>query len=151
MGTLIKSNWKFLLLLSLLILSDILVILGTFEITSYIRENYFAHSLPDFRKYSIEKFAWVIIIVLMMLVYEKIYFKRFDFWTDTKRIFKALFFSFIAVLSIIALTKTSGDYSRSFIFLFFLFSSFTIPLSKRYIKKLLFSFDIFKLRVNIIG
>ena len=149
--TIIKSNWKFLLLIILLISADLITILGTFEITSYIRENFFAHSLPEFRKYSIEKFSWVIILLLIMLTYEKIYFKRFDFWTDTKRIFKALFLSFIAVLSVIALVKASESYSRSFIFLFFFFSAFAIPFTKRYVKKILFSFDIFKLKVNVIG
>ncbi len=149
--TTFKYNWKLILLVLLLIFADICTILATFEITSYFRENFFAHSLPDFRKYSIEKFVWVIIIVLMMLIYEKIYFKRFDYWTDMKRILKALFFSFIAVLSVIALTKTSQEYSRSFIFLFFIFSAFTIPITKRYVKKFLFNFKMFKLKVNIIG
>lgn len=149
--TTIKLNWKFILLFLLFILADTLVILATFEMASYFRENVFAHGLPEFRKYSIEKFSWVIIITLMMLVYEKIYFKRYDFWTDMKKILKALFFSFITVLSVIALTKSSHDYSRSFILIFFLFASITIPFFKRFLKWYLFKLKIFKLKVTVIA
>jgi len=148
---LLKKNLKFLFLLVILFMADFLVLLGTFEATSYLRTHYFSTLLPQFQQYSIEKFLWVMFIIMIMLIYEKIYFQRFDFWSDSKRIIKALFFSFIAVLSIVALTKTSLEYSRSFFILYFALLVVALPLTKRLVKRILFGFHFFKKRIYIVG
>ncbi len=148
---LLKKNLKFLLLLTILFMADFLVLFGTFEVTSYVRIHHFSTLLPQFQQYSMEKFLWVMLIIMIMLIYEKIYFQRFDFWSDSKRIIKALFFSFVAVLSFVALTKTSLEYSRSFFVLYFALLVVALPLTKRLIKRVLFGFDMFKKRIYIVG
>jgi len=86
-----------------------------------------------------------------MLMLEKIYFVRHDFWGDMKRVMKALFFSFLTVFSVITLTKISDDYSRTFIIIFFITAISFVPFFKRIFKKLLFKCSIFTLNVYILA
>ncbi|WP_242689815.1 sugar transferase [Sulfurimonas aquatica] len=68
-----------------------------------------------------------------------------------KKIFKALFFSFLTIFTMLTLTKMSEEFSRIFIVVFFLVASFLLPFSKRLIKKILFKYDFFKLKINIVA
>jgi undecaprenyl-phosphate galactose phosphotransferase len=87
----------------------------------------------------------------LIIVFEKIYLIRYDFWSDTKRVYKGLIFSFVAVFTIISLTKMSNDYSRFFLTLFYIMMFLLIPFSKRLLKKYLFKFDFFKQKIKVIG
>jgi len=87
----------------------------------------------------------------MIFMFEKIYIVRYDFWSDTKRVLKTLFFSFLTVFTVITLTKISDEYSRVFILLFFTVSSIFVPVSKRILKHLLFQIEWFKIDVKIIA
>ena len=121
----------------ILILVDFLVLVFSLEIVIYLRTNILQDFLPEFIESSIYKYYWIIFITLIVFIFEKIYFIRYDFWSDTKRVLKGLFLSFIAVLSVIILSKMSEDYSRFFIVLFYLIAVFLIPMTKRYLKRIL--------------
>jgi undecaprenyl-phosphate galactose phosphotransferase len=86
-----------------------------------------------------------------MLIFEKIYFIRYDLWSDTRRVMRGLWFSFLAVLTVITLAKMSDDYSRFVIVCFFIIATFLVPFFKRISKRILFYFDIFKIKVKIVA
>jgi len=135
----------------LLICSDILSLIFTLEVSILLRTDILNSSLPFFNALEIQKYYWIIVMILFILIFEKIYIIRYDFWGDTKRVLKSLLFSFLAVFTVITLAKMSDNYSRSFILLFFILSAFILPTSKRLFKRFLFSFDYFKIKVKIIA
>lgn len=98
-----------------------------------------------------QKYLWIEFLILAMLVYEGIYFQRFDFWRETKQILKALVFSFAAVFMILSSLKLSYDIPETFLAVYFLVAVFLLPISKRIIKRVIFSIDALKLGCKIIG
>lgn len=137
--------------IGILVLVDFLVLLFSLKIAIFFRENFSQSIMPLFNTPNIQKYFWIILITLILFNLEKIYRTRYDFWSDTKRVIKALFFSFITVFTVITLTKMSEDYSRTFLFMFFLIAIFLVPFFKRLTKKVLFKFDLFKIKVKIVS
>lgn len=146
-----KLNISYFYYIFLLVFVDIFVLIISLELAFLVRTSFFTEVLPAFKISSLQKYYWILLLIAIMLFYEKIYFIRYDFWGDTRRILKALVFSFVTALTVITLTKMSLDYSRSFLVLFFLISVFLLPISKRIFKKFLFRFKIFKIRVHIVA
>ena len=141
---------KFILFL-LLLSVDILAFIASLKLAIIIRQSYVNHYLPFFDISDIDKYYWILVISTFTLILEKIYFARHDFWGDLKRIYKSLFFSFLAVFTVLTLTKMSDEYSRTFIILFFLLSIFILPLFKRVFKKIIFRFDFFRIKVHVVA
>ena len=146
-----KFNISAYLLFIVLLLIDLVALLSSLELAIAFRTNFFTDSLPFFEIVDIGKYYWIIVIILLMFMFEKIYFTRHDFWGDMKRVIKGLLFSALAVFTMLTLTKMSDDYSRSFIFIFFMFSIFLVPFFKRIFKNQLFKLDIFKIKVKILA
>ena len=146
-----KINVSHYILALLLVLIDSLALFFTLELTMAVRQNYFHGYLPLLNSADVSKYYWIVVITILTLIVEKIYFTRHDFWGDLKRIYKALFFSFLAVFTVITLTKMSDEYSRIFILLFFLLALFILPFFKRFSKKMLFSLQIFKINIFILA
>lgn len=133
----------------ILIFSDLFILFLSLQISFYLKVKSFYDLNTTI--INLQQYYWILLISLFFLFFEKIYFIRFDFWSDTKRVLKSLFFSFITILTVISLTKFSLDYSRTLIFTFYFISLFLLPISKRYLKKILFKIDFFKERVKIVG
>ncbi len=146
-----KTHFSAYILFLLLLGMDFLVLLFSLELAFFIRTNFFVDVLPTFLDADIQKYYWIVVIILFMFMFEKIYFIRHDFWGDTKRVFKGLFFSILAVFTVLTLTKVSDDYSRAYITIFFMIAIFMVPFSKRLFKRALFNFDIFKIRVKVLA
>jgi len=146
-----RINIAHYILALVLVLIDTLALFFTLDLAMAIRQSYFQEYLPLFNSADISKYYWIVVITILTLIVEKIYFIRHDFWGDLKRIYKALFFSFLAVFTVITLTKMSGEYSRIFILLFFLLALFILPFFKRYSKKILFSLQIFKISIFVLA
>lgn len=146
-----KLNLSNTIYMFLLIIVDFIVLLFSLKVSTYLRSDVLNKGMPEFFSSSIYNYYWIVIVIIFIFILEKIYFIRYDFWADTKRIFKGLIFSFIAVFTVITLTKISDDYSRSFILLFFFISAFLVPFSKRLFKRFLFNFDFFKIKVKIVA
>lgn len=132
-------------------LVDLLVLKLSLELALYLRTNFPTDFFPIFQEDSNSRYNWVIFFIFLVLVNEKIYFIRYDYWDDFKRILKGLFFSFVAVFTILTLTKMSLHYSRSFLLLFFLVAVFLLPMFKRITKRLLFSIDTFKVNTKVVA
>lgn len=135
----------------ILIFMDFLVLIFSLKIALNLRVNYLQDILPFFSTSDIQKHYWIILITLIILSLEKIYIIRYDFWSDTKKIIKALLLSFVAVFTVITLSKMSADYSRVFLFILFIIAIFLIPISKRIVKRALFSLNYFKYRIKIVS
>lgn len=135
---------------SLLILFDFFILKLSLEISFFFKTTFFKEELPNLNQFEINKYFWILSLIIILLSFEKIYFTRYDFWTDTKKIFKVLFLSFIMVITIISITKISDEYSRLFLIIFFILNAFLLPISKRLIKRFLFLFKLFRVRVKLV-
>ncbi len=135
----------------LLICIDLLALIFSLDLAIFLRVDLLNDTLPFFNTLEIQKYYWILVMVLSIFIFEKIYIVRYDFWSDTKRVLKSLIFSFLAVFTVITLTKMSDDYSRSFILLFFIISAFVLPTSKRLFKRLLFNLDMFRVNVKVVA
>ena len=145
-----KNRFFSYIYVALLILSDILVLFLSLKLSYFIRENSFHGFLPEFNEFGVDKYFWILLLILLFLIFEKVYIIRYDFWTELKKLLKVLFFSFITVFTIISITKISDDYSRTFLIFFFISLIFFLPIFKRITKRVLFSFKIFKIKVKIV-
>ena len=139
------------LLNSIIIIIDTLVLIAIFYLSLYVRSNLHDLSVPIFNTLLLKDFSFVIFIVFVLMYYEKIYTLRYDFWQETKILLKSLLLAYFIVLSLLALSKTSLEYSRLFITLFFVFSMILMPIAKRYVKKLVYKFSFFKKKVLLVG
>ena len=130
---------------------DILSFLGIFYLSIYLRNSIHNTSIPIFDSITLIDFIFVIVIILFLLINEKIYRFRYDFWQESKKIIKSLFLAYLLTLTILALMKSNQNYSRLFITTYFILSIIITPILKRFTKKILYSSNFFKKRVLIIG
>jgi len=144
-------SFKTVIYATILMVIDIVILKISLELAFYLRTNFFPDFFPLIHEGSSLQYNWIIFLIFLTLVNEKIYFIRYDYWGDLKKMLKGLFFSFIAVLTLLTLTKMSTQYSRSFIVLFFLITSFLLPVFKRITKQLLFSIKTFKVNVKVVA
>jgi len=90
-------------------------------------------------------------VVLVTLFSEKVYKYRYDFWEETRLILRSVLIAFVIVLSILALTKSMGNYSRFIVIFSFVFMAFVIPVMKNVTKKLLFKVGLWKRKAEVCG
>jgi undecaprenyl-phosphate galactose phosphotransferase len=127
----------------LLITIDILFLIVLFYIASY--------TLSVIDHINIEDFTFVILIVWILLYSEGIYATRYDFWQETFKVLKSFALAYLIVISLLALLKVNLDYSRLFISIYFVMGMILFPIMKRYSKKIIYSFDIFRLPILVLG
>ena len=139
------------LLNSIIIVIDILALISIFYLAVYFRIGITSSSVPIFNKLLLSDFSFVIFIIFALLYNEKIYQLRYDFWQETKKIFRSLVLAYFIVLAMLALSKLSAEYSRLFIAIYFLLALVLMPIVKRYTKKIVYRLDFFKKRVLIVG
>lgn len=134
-----------------LILIDIIVLIALFYLTLYVRTSLSDSSLPLFKTLQIQDFSFVIFVIFALLFYEKIYTLRYDFWQETRKIMKSLFYGYLIIMALLTLSKVSQEYSRLFISLYFMFALFILPVVKRLSKKVFYKIDFFIKKVYIVG
>lgn len=142
---------KHLLSSIIILVVDLLLLVGIFYLTLYIRMNINDLNIPPFNEFSLRDFSFVIFIVFALMYYEKIYTLRYDFWQETKKVLKSLVLAYFIVFALLTLLKTSLDYSRLFISMYFIIAMFIMPVAKRFTKKLIYSFSFFKKNVLVVG
>lgn len=135
----------------IIIMIDILLLVGVFYLTIYLRMSINSANIPLFNPLLLKDFSFVIFIVFALMYFEKIYTLRYDFWQETRKVLKSLLFAYFIVLALLTLLKTSLDYSRLFISLYFVLGMLIIPMAKRFVKKFIYSFSFFKKKVLIVG
>lgn len=96
-------------------------------------------------------FAPIYITTVALFLYEGIYAYRYDFWHESKLVFKSVFFSFLIVMAYLAVTKSVQEYSRAVIIFAFVFMSFLIPVTKYIAKKLLYNFGLWQRKAEVYG
>ncbi|WP_321311662.1 sugar transferase [Halarcobacter sp.] len=146
-----RLNLSNILYIIILVTADIFFLLVSLKIALYIRASFLSEFFPFLDTSTFHRYYWIVLLSFVIFLFEKIYFIRYDFWSDTKRVLKSLLLSFVIVFTVITLTKMSSEYSRAFILIFFITASFLIPISKRFLKKLLFKFNFFKVNVRVVG
>ena len=135
----------------LLFVFDLLFLILFYLFLSFIRDQHQLFGLSLFYPYPKEQAFVFLLIIILMLVYEKIYVQRYDFWEETKVILRALFLSFVIILSILMLIHTPATASRGFLIAYFLSLALFFPVFKRLIKKYLFKIKKLKTNVKIVG
>lgn len=141
---------KYILQISLMFL-DVLILIGIFYLSICIRESLGGINIPNFTPLLFKNFFFVFVIIFLLFYYEKIYSLNYDFWQETHEVYKALFLAYILTLALLTLSKTGAEYSRIFITLYFTSVAIALPIIKRFIKMLFFSFTFFRTKVLIIG
>jgi len=136
---------------SLFIILDLIFIGFFYFFIFQIRGNLDLSWLPNFNAGVLSNPSMFFIIIIATLLYEKIYFLRFDFWEETKLTLQALFLSFVIILSILMLGKISQDYSRLFLMMYFIGLMILLPIYKRVVKKIVFKIKFFRKKVKIVG
>ena len=91
------------------------------------------------------------IIILSLFTYEGIYTYRYDFWHESRIIFKVIIFSAILVFAYLAMTKLITDYSRLVIGMSFIIMMIMIPLAKNITKKLLYKLGLWQKKAKVYG
>ena len=135
------------------ILIDIMIIFISITAAYFLRyflSNFFS-GVESYTLSNYTSFYPIYFITIILLAYEGIYTHRYDFWHESRVIIKSLVFSFLILLTYLAMTKSVQDYSRAVIFFSFLFMAFLLPLFKNICKKLLFKFGLWKRRAKIYG
>jgi len=138
---------------TIFILLDILVILLSVLLAIYFRNEFnelftLKHVLP-IRTYL--EFYPIFIIPIILFTYEGIYNYRYDFWHESRLIIKGILFSAVIIFAYLAMTRTTGDYSRAVIGMTLLMMIFLLPISKNISKKLLYKFGLWRKKAKIYG
>lgn len=146
-----NTSMKKYILKFFLMFIDILILIGIFYLSICIRESLGGINIPNFTPLLFKNFIFVVVIIFFLFYYEKIYSLNYDFWQETREVYKALFLAYILTLALLTLSKTGAEYSRIFITLYFTSVAIALPIVKRFVKILLFSFPFFRTKVLIIG
>lgn len=145
-----KSHFfKTIVFFLVLLVVDFIFITAIHHLASIIREN-INHGLPEFRRYTFDKFFWINLLVILVFTYEKIYFQRFDFWKELQKILVSLLYAYVIVMTMLSLSKMIDAYSRTYITLFFLLMAIFFPLYRKYIKSFLFKISYFRKDIIIV-
>lgn len=97
------------------------------------------------------RYYWIVILTLCMLLYEKIYHIRFDFWEEIKKIFSSIGLALLTILVLFSLSEVDDLYSKTIIIVYFALAMILLPVIKRVFKRILFRYDYFKLNIKIIS
>ncbi len=135
----------------ILVTIDSVTLIGIFYLTFYVRSSLYGISVPKFTPIALDDFFFIIFIIIALFIYEKIYTLRYDFWQELRKIFRAVALAYFIVLALLALSKISLEYSRLFITIYFALVMLLLPVVKRYTKKILYMFPLFKNKVLIVG
>jgi len=133
------------------ILFDIMIIAFSIYLAYLLRTTFenLNHYITPLEEYL--HFYPLYIIPVLLFTYEGIYTYRYDFWHESRLIFKTLIFSAVLIFAYLAMTKSIENYSRLVIGFSFLFMAVLIPLSKNISKKLLYKLKVWQKKATIYG
>lgn len=137
----------------LLLIVDLLILATCLELSILIRKELLPSVIgfPEFLGRGISTYWWVFPIWIFFFAYEGLFTKRFSFWDEIKQLWKVIFFSTVAVFSILFLGKMGEKYSRTVIVLTGLISIFILPAIRINVKRLFRSIGLLRSKVLIIG
>lgn len=147
---------KVLSFLSLMI-SDLAVVFLSFILAYLMRSELLPHLFNRFQFFPVLPISnffnhyYVGIVWISIFAYEKLYTKRFSFWTESKILIKSATLSSAIVMIIIFITKTQIQFSRTIVIVAWLLSLFLFPVFRFFSKILLSKSPIWKKKLIIIG
>jgi len=144
-----KKGLNFIVLLAI----DVLTIALSLELALLIRREVLPHFIefPELLTKGISTLWWFFPIWIYFLAYEGLFTKRFSFWDEVRQLWKAIFFSTVAVFSILFLGKVGEIYSRTVVVLMGIISCFIFPAVRINAKRLLISIGLLRSKVLILG
>jgi undecaprenyl-phosphate galactose phosphotransferase len=145
----VKNNISRICLLFTDILGVFVSIYLAYSLRIYLEDFINLSTANDLVEYTANIIIYTVVVVTF--VSEKIYKYRYDFWEETRLILRGLFISLVIVLSIFALTKSMGNYSRFVIVFSFVAMAVIIPISKNIMKKFLFKIGLWKRPAEVCG
>ena len=136
----------------ILVLMDLLAIAVSITLAFYARNAIdIFESVHTIELSHYISFYPLYLVTVAVLAYEGVYNQRYDFWHETRLVFKAMVFSLLIVLAYLAMTKSVENFSRAVIVLSFVFMTFFIPFFKRVAKKLLYRGGLWQKSAKIYG
>lgn len=129
------------------------MILLSLVIAYYLRhywDDYFVILPPD-DLYEYLQMPLIYGAALLVMLYEGIYTKRFDFWQENKRIVHSLTIACVVVFAVLALQKDAENYSRFIIITSFVIMLLLIPIEKRFVKYWLYNIGLWRREALVLG
>ena len=150
----IIKNSKDFMNICILLFMDFLIIYFLVDLSSFIR--IYLNEIMEITEFSFsleqyKNFYLLYLVIIGLLFYEGIYFRRYDFWEELKNILKALMFSFAIIFVFLSLSKVSNDYSRMFFVIYFMLAALILPIFKILTKNILYKLNLWKKNVCVIG
>lgn len=115
-----------------------------------IFQNYFQLSPPSNILFYLT-FSLLYIVLFLSFCSLGIYRNRFDFWQELQRIIKGVFYTLVIILSVLALSKQSEEYSRFILVMSFMIVAVILPFQKYLLKQLLFRLGLWRKEARMIG
>lgn len=143
-----KNNLSRLFLISSDILAIYLSILFAYMLVVFIESTYI---VADNGLVQYTDKLLVYVVILAILFYEGIYTKRYDFWHESRQVITSLIYSFLIVMSYLAIVDKSSEFENIIIIVSFIFMAFFIPLFKNILKKKLYKWGIWRCEAKIYG
>jgi len=139
--------------LFLLVLCDLLILVGIFALSFGIRKNLVPLVLqgsPPFN-HDIAAYYWILPLWMALLAYNGGYSRRLTFWDEVHFLWKSTIFASIAMFSVFFVGKIGTNFSRIFILLMSALGMVLFPLLRTYAKRALYSLDLLKRKMLILG
>ena len=131
---------------------DLLTLTIGFELSVLLRKHFFPFiGLPEFIEGGLITYWWIFPIWISFFAYEGLLTKKFSFWDEVKQLWKTIFFSTVAVFSVLFIGKMAEKYSRTVIVLMGVISFFVFPAVRINAKKLFMILGLLRSKVLIIG
>ncbi|MBS4016233.1 MAG: sugar transferase [Candidatus Latescibacteria bacterium] len=147
-------NYKKLLSFVVLLLLDVLTIIVSYLAAYFLR----THILSLFFKevsaalpfqIFISRF-YLVIPFILIFGYEGLYHRRFDFWQETRLLWKSNFIA-TAMIMIILFVTQSFIVSRAIVIIAFVLNLILLPIQRNVIKKILFTVSLWSKNILVIG
>ena len=132
----------------LLVVFDVLAIFISISL-AYLVESFVSDEHGMYITYIDKLYIYLIIIVVFS--YEGIYSKRYDFWHESHEVVKSLVFSFLLIMTYLAISKNINQFSNVVITASFIFMVFFIPLFKNILKKILYKLGLWQRNAKVYG
>jgi len=126
------SITSFKYILSMLI-SDIIAILIAIAIAFVLKFGFSSYEFEN----RLREMLIITLFVITIFFLKRLYTQRRLFYEESKEIIESLFYAFILIFGVYAMTKSKPDFSRLFLGLSITFSAFTVPTLRFITKRIL--------------
>lgn len=137
----------------ILIIADAVTLLFSLilalALRNFFQEQFLLNPPNDILLYL--KFGLLYGVMFITFYSQGIYDKRYDFWQELQRLIKGVFYSLVIILSVLAMTKQTQDYSRFVLGASFVIVAMLLPLQKYFLKRLLFRMGLWRKEAKLIG